>query len=161
MLCRCDGIGRRSGLKIHRWRQRTGSSPVTGTIKRLGSSEYGALTILSGCSAVGSAPALGAGCRRFESCHSDQTKSSVNSFVCGTFSFIPAVNVPMLGFAVFDFIRRNRDFHGHLGVLDVGLSVSSLLFAFRAGSISCLFRVSKRHLHRTLSDILTALVMVP
>ncbi len=31
--CRCDGIGRRSGLKIHRWRQRTGSSPVTGTIK--------------------------------------------------------------------------------------------------------------------------------
>ena len=28
---RCDGIGRRSGLKIHRWRQRTGSSPVTGT----------------------------------------------------------------------------------------------------------------------------------
>lgn len=25
-----DGIGRRSGLKIHRWRQRTGSSPVTG-----------------------------------------------------------------------------------------------------------------------------------
>ncbi len=26
----------------------------------------------SGCSAVGSAPALGAGCRRFESCHSDQ-----------------------------------------------------------------------------------------
>ena len=34
--CRCDGIGRRSGLKIHRWRQRTGSSPVTGTtLKRL------------------------------------------------------------------------------------------------------------------------------
>ena len=28
----------------------------------------------SGCSAVGSAPALGAGCRRFESCHSDQRK---------------------------------------------------------------------------------------
>ena len=26
---------------------------------------------ISGCSAVGSAPALGAGCRRFESCHSD------------------------------------------------------------------------------------------
>ena len=32
--CRCDGIGRRSGLKIHRWRQRTGSSPVTGTNKK-------------------------------------------------------------------------------------------------------------------------------
>ena len=31
--CRCDGIGRRSGLKIHRQRWRTGSSPVTGTIK--------------------------------------------------------------------------------------------------------------------------------
>ena len=26
---------------------------------------------ISGCSAAGSAPALGAGCRRFESCHSD------------------------------------------------------------------------------------------
>ena len=75
-ICRCDGIGRRSGLKIHRWRQRTGSSPVTGTIKRLGSSECGALTILSGCSAVGSAPALGAGCRRFESCHSDHGECS-------------------------------------------------------------------------------------
>ena len=32
MLCRCDGIGRRSGLKIHRWRHRAGSSPATGTI---------------------------------------------------------------------------------------------------------------------------------
>ena len=31
------------------------------------------MVALSGCSAVGSAPALGAGCRRFESCHSDQT----------------------------------------------------------------------------------------
>ena len=30
-VCRCDGIGRRSGLKIHRWRQRAGSSPATGT----------------------------------------------------------------------------------------------------------------------------------
>ena len=30
--CRCDGIGRRSGLKIHRWRHRAGSSPATGTI---------------------------------------------------------------------------------------------------------------------------------
>ncbi len=33
--CRCDGIGRRSGLKIHRWRQRAGSSPATGTKKSL------------------------------------------------------------------------------------------------------------------------------
>ena len=31
--CRCDGIGRRSGLKIHRWRHRAGSSPATGTKK--------------------------------------------------------------------------------------------------------------------------------
>ena len=30
---------------------------------------------ISRCSAVGSAPALGAGCRRFESCHLDQMKS--------------------------------------------------------------------------------------
>ncbi len=28
---RCDGIGRRSGLKIRRWRQRGGPSPPTGT----------------------------------------------------------------------------------------------------------------------------------
>ena len=28
---RCDEIGRRSGLKIHRWQQRAGSSPATGT----------------------------------------------------------------------------------------------------------------------------------
>ena len=33
-------------------------------------------TPCSGCSAVGSAPGLGPGCRRFESCHSDQTKTS-------------------------------------------------------------------------------------
>ena len=31
-VCRCDGIGRRSGLKIHRQRWRAGSSPATGTI---------------------------------------------------------------------------------------------------------------------------------
>ena len=30
-ICRCDGIGRRSGFKIRRWRQRVGSSPTTGT----------------------------------------------------------------------------------------------------------------------------------
>lgn len=33
-ICRCGGIGRRKGLKIPRWRQRTGSSPVSGTILR-------------------------------------------------------------------------------------------------------------------------------
>ena len=33
-MCRCDGIGRRSGLKIHRWRHRAGSSPATGTKKK-------------------------------------------------------------------------------------------------------------------------------
>ena len=32
---------------------------------------------ISGCSAAGSAPALGAGCRRFESCHSDHLKTSI------------------------------------------------------------------------------------
>ena len=30
-FCRCDGIGRRSGFKIRRWRHRVGSSPTTGT----------------------------------------------------------------------------------------------------------------------------------
>ena len=34
-MCRCDGIGRRSGLKIHRWRHRAGSSPATGTNQSL------------------------------------------------------------------------------------------------------------------------------
>ena len=33
-------------------------------------------SILSGCSAVGSAPALGAGCREFEPLHSDHKKSN-------------------------------------------------------------------------------------
>ena len=32
IMCRYDGIGRRSGLKIHRWRHRAGSTPATGTI---------------------------------------------------------------------------------------------------------------------------------
>ena len=31
-LCRCDGIGRRDGFKIHCWQQRAGSSPASGTI---------------------------------------------------------------------------------------------------------------------------------
>ena len=35
---------------------------------------------ISGCSAVGSAPALGAGCRRFESCHSDHLSSKNRLF---------------------------------------------------------------------------------
>ena len=30
-MCRCDGIGRRDGLKIRWWRHRVGSSPTTGT----------------------------------------------------------------------------------------------------------------------------------
>ena len=29
--CRCDGIGRRAGLKIRSWRQGAGSTPATGT----------------------------------------------------------------------------------------------------------------------------------
>ena len=33
MLRRCGGIGRRKGLKIPRSKERTGSSPVSGTIK--------------------------------------------------------------------------------------------------------------------------------
>ena len=36
--CRCDGIGRRRGLKILRWRQRAGSSPATGTTPAVGNS---------------------------------------------------------------------------------------------------------------------------
>ena len=31
IMCRCDGIGRRDGLKIRWWRHRVGSSPTTGT----------------------------------------------------------------------------------------------------------------------------------
>ena len=33
-ICRCDGIGRRAGLKIQSWRQGAGSTPATGTIKK-------------------------------------------------------------------------------------------------------------------------------
>ncbi len=32
LKCRCDGIGRRSGLKIRRWQHHAGSSPATGTM---------------------------------------------------------------------------------------------------------------------------------
>ena len=32
--CRCDGIGRRAGLKIQSWQQGAGSTPATGTIKK-------------------------------------------------------------------------------------------------------------------------------
>ena len=35
--------------------------------------------ILSRCGAVGSAPALGAGCRRFKSCHLDHTECSYSN----------------------------------------------------------------------------------
>ena len=42
------------------------------------------LDIFSGCSAVGSALALGARCRRFESCHSDQKRENDP---CGCFLF--------------------------------------------------------------------------
>ena len=34
IMCRYDGIGRRSGLKIHRQQWRAGSTPATGTISR-------------------------------------------------------------------------------------------------------------------------------
>ena len=32
---RCDGIGRRAGLKIRWWRHRIGSTPITGTKKAI------------------------------------------------------------------------------------------------------------------------------
>ena len=35
------------------------------------------ILFISGCSAAGSAPALGAGCRRFKSCHSDQKRQTI------------------------------------------------------------------------------------
>ena len=34
LIRRCDGIGRRDGLKIRWWRHRVGSSPTTGTNKK-------------------------------------------------------------------------------------------------------------------------------
>ncbi len=37
----------------------------------------GTVIVNSGCSAVGSAPALGAGCREFESLHSDHIYGSI------------------------------------------------------------------------------------
>ena len=35
LVRRCDGIGRRNGLKIRRWQHRAGSTPATGTILSL------------------------------------------------------------------------------------------------------------------------------
>ena len=34
VMCRCDGTGRRTGLKIPRWQHRAGSTPATGTNKK-------------------------------------------------------------------------------------------------------------------------------
>ena len=49
-------------------------------------------SFISGCSAAGSAPALGAGCRRFKSCHSDQTmiiRTPLSKWVmCSDLSFL-------------------------------------------------------------------------
>ena len=39
-ICRSGGIGRRSGLKIHRWRQRAGSSPAFGTMRKQSSAIF-------------------------------------------------------------------------------------------------------------------------
>ena len=35
IIRRCDGIGRRAGLKIRSWQQGAGSTPATGTIKKV------------------------------------------------------------------------------------------------------------------------------
>ncbi len=43
---------------------------------------------ISGCSAVGSAPALGAGCREFEPLHSDHIKILVNLRFTRVFTFL-------------------------------------------------------------------------
>ena len=84
----CSAVGDVSERR--RWRmqrgKRSGSNPVIG--KGVLSTADGAVgcnreraclkfNIVSGCSAVGSAPALGAGCRRFESCHSDQKETTI------------------------------------------------------------------------------------
>ena len=50
---------------------------------------------VSGCSAVGSAPALGAGCRRFESCHSDHVAADDISFAATFF-----IKKPLLAHSV-------------------------------------------------------------
>ena len=61
---------------------------------------------ISGCSAVGSAPALGAGCRRFESCHSDHLswKNRLNRRFFCVFSSIFAV----LAIAVFRWFQGQK-----------------------------------------------------
>ena len=70
--CRCDGIGRRSGLKIHRWRQRTGSSPVTGTKKwdtPTGVSHFFMPPTRTGGESLAQPPcAAGGGCSRAAGC---------------------------------------------------------------------------------------------
>ena len=55
---------------------------------------------ISGCSAVGSAPALGAGCREFEPLHSDHKKS--NAF--GYYSFYFCIEYVL----ILDFLNTNR-----------------------------------------------------
>lgn len=65
------GIGRRDGLRGHCPTGRPGSSPGMGTMRPLGGGRS------SGCGAVGSAPALGAGGPRFESGYPDAAPASV------------------------------------------------------------------------------------
>ena len=48
----------------------------------------------SGCSAVGSAPALGAGCREFEPLHSDHVKILVNLRFTRVFTFLQKLSKP-------------------------------------------------------------------
>lgn len=59
LLCECDGIGRRMGLKI----------PGSNTV-RVRSPPFA--PYYPDVAQLGRAPALGAGCRMFESCHLDQ-----------------------------------------------------------------------------------------
>ena len=59
-VCRCGGIGSHGGLKIPCLKRRVGSSPTSGTKSIRGVAQFGR------------ALALGARCRRFNSCLPDQ-----------------------------------------------------------------------------------------
>ena len=95
----CSAVGSAPALgsvtECRRWRKKRGNAgaavegrvsagePPSGTATRAskavpeGAAAETETKQITGCSAAGSAPALGAGCRRFESCHSDHSWTPV------------------------------------------------------------------------------------
>ena len=73
----------------------------------------------SRCSAVGSAPVLGTGCRRFEPCHLDQSKNPVTKVAGFLLCIIPSsvlslhYSFELTGFSNEKWILKNRQMNNY------------------------------------------------